>query len=119
MPRMAWPSLASRTRPTKLASPPTSLRPRVSDSSSRPTSKSSVWTRTRAISAARDRGKERHLVARLHRRRKVGHLLVHRHAPALSGCERLGPAAIALAQLPDEHRHGRTTRRERELLARA
>ena len=51
--RERLPSLASRTRPTKLARPPTSERPRVRDSSSRPTSKSSVCTRTRATFSLR------------------------------------------------------------------
>src|SRR5689334_806684 len=97
MPWIEWPSLASRTRPTKLARPPTSRRPFVRASSSRPTSKSSVWTRTRATLASGDRREERHLVAGFHGRGEVGHLLVYRDAPPLARRERLRPAAIARA----------------------
>src|SRR5689334_8162751 len=117
MPWIAWPSLASRTRPTKLARPPTSRRPRVSASSSRPTSKSSFCTRTRSTSAAGDRGKERDLVAGLHGGGEVGHLLVHGDAPLLAGSERLGPTAFARTKLVQERRHRVRRAGERHLLA--
>src|SRR6266852_1592445 len=115
---IGWPSFSSRTRPTKLATAPTSLRPRVSASSSRPTSKSASWTRTRGTSASGDGREEGDLVAGLERRRGIGHLLVHGDAPALAGGERLGPALVAIAQLLDEARHGRVAVRKRNLLAR-
>src|SRR4051812_32863904 len=107
MPLTALPSLEARTSPVKLATAPTSVRPRVSASSSRPVSKSSAWMRTEGISAAGDRGKERHFVTGLERRGKVGHLLVHRDAPLLAGGERLAPAAIARAQAVEQRRDGR------------
>src|SRR5437870_7451467 len=116
---IAWPSLSSRTRPTKLASAPTSLRPRASASSSRPTSKSASWMRTRGTSASGDGREEGDLVARLERRRGIGHLLVDGDAPALAGGERLGPALVAIAQLLEQARHGRVRVRKRDLLARA
>src|SRR5579862_5309823 len=118
MPEMAWPSLASRTRPMKLATAPTSTRPRVSDSSSRPTSKSCSWTRTVGMLAARDRRKEGHLVARLDGRGGIRHALVHGHAPRLRGSERLAPARVAGAQLLDQRGHRSGRPRQRHLLAR-
>src|SRR5258706_1827576 len=101
MPRMGWPSFTSRTSPTKLASAPTSARPRVSDSSSRPTSKSPDWTRTLSMRPlpAGDGRKERDLVAGLEWRRGMGHLLVHRDAPLFRRGEGLGPARVPRAQV--------------------
>src|SRR5689334_6864952 len=114
----ASPSFAARTRPTKLAWAPTSLRPRVMASSSRPVSKSPSCTRTFAATlTSRDRWKERHLVARLHGRGEARHLLVHGHAPGLAGRERLGPAGAAGAEGVD-HRADGGPGLERHLLAR-
>src|SRR5690242_14370179 len=118
MPWIERPSLASRTRPTKLARPPTSRRPFVRASSSRPTSKSSVWTRTRGTLTSGDRREERHLVAGLKRRSEVRHLLVHGDPPLLARPERVRPAALAGAQLVDERGHGVGGSFERYLLAR-
>src|SRR5260221_9148162 len=101
MPRMAWPSFASRTNPTKLATAPTSLRPPVIASSSLPTSKSSACTRTIAISASGDGRAESHFVAHLERRLETRHLLVHRHAPRLARREGIRPARLAATQLVD------------------
>src|SRR5438309_28203 len=64
MASIACPSLSWRTRPTKLASAPTSLRPWASASSSRPTSKSASWIRTRGTSASGDGREEGELVGR-------------------------------------------------------
>src|ERR1700674_2028409 len=99
MPLTAEPSFASRTSPTKLASAPTSRRPRVSDSSARPMSKSSFCTRTVGTLPSGHGRKERHFIARLEGRGEVGHLLVHGHAPGLAGREGLGPARVARTQL--------------------
>src|SRR5258708_7472842 len=118
MPLTRDPSFASRTRPTKLASAPTSARSRVSASSSRPVSKSSCWTRTRGKLASRDRWKERNLIAGTHGRGRARHLLVHRYAPWAPGREGLGPARVARTQLVDEGRDGGIAGRKRELLAR-
>src|SRR6185312_9117209 len=117
MPRISRPSFASRTRPTKLASAPTSTRPRVSASSSRPTSKSSAWTRTNGTSASGDRREEGDLVAGLQGRGGIGHALVHGDAPGLARSEGRRPAIVALPQLLHEGRHGGRSRRERHLLA--
>src|ERR1700739_2163011 len=111
----AEPSFAARTSPTKLAWAPTSVRPRVIASSSRPASKSSSWIRTRATLAPRDRREERDLVARVHRRVEVRHLLVHGHAPRAARREGLGPAAASLAQRIDEGGNRRASR-ERHFL---
>src|SRR5260221_12145404 len=102
MPRMAWPSFAWWTNPTKLATAPTSLRPPVNASSSGPTSKSSACTRTIAISASGDGREESHFVAHLERRRETRHLLVHRHAPGLAGREGIRPGRVAGTQVVDQ-----------------
>src|SRR5262245_58665462 len=60
------PPAASRTKPMKLATPPTSARPLVSAAISAPMSKSCCCTRIIDL-AARHRREQRHFVARLHR----------------------------------------------------
>src|SRR6185503_16505237 len=101
---MGWPSLVSRTSPMKLATAPTSRRPFVSASSSRPASKSSAWIRMKGTLTSGHRREERDLVPRLDRRREVRHVLVHGDAKALVGRERVGPLRVAITQLGDEHR---------------
>src|SRR5258707_3927479 len=118
MPRMAGPSFASRTNPTKLATAPTSFRPPVNASSSRPTSKSSACTRTIAIAAPGDGREESHFVAHLERRREIRHLLVHRHAPGLAGREGIRPGRVAGTQVLDQ-RGDRARGGQRHELARA
>src|SRR4029078_4839433 len=95
------------------------VRPRVNASTSRPASKSASCTRTRGTLASGHRRKQRYLVAGLERRRRIGHLLVHRDAPALARRERLGPALVAIAKLLQQARHRRGAARRRDLLARA
>src|SRR5579871_535288 len=80
------PSFVSRTRPTKLASPPMSVRLSVNRASSAPTSKSSRWTRI--TSASRHRRKERDLVAGAHGVLEAGIFLIDRDAKDLAIGER-------------------------------
>src|SRR5215470_750397 len=72
----AAPPAMSRTSPTTLATPPTSVRPAVSAASSAPTSKSSCWTLIIGLSAAGHRREQRHLVAGLHGMIERGVLLI-------------------------------------------
>src|SRR5579862_8113287 len=113
----AEPSFASRTSPVKLASAPTSLRPRVIASSSRPVSKSASWMRTVGTLAPGHRREECDLVAGFHRRGEVRHLLVDGDAPRFSGREGLAPQAVTIAKLVDERRDRRAALVQRELLA--
>src|SRR5262249_30061058 len=107
----------SRTSPMKLPTPPTSVRPAVSRASSAPTSKSSRCTLI-TDSAPRDRRKERHLVAGLHRKVEAGILLVYGNPddrPVGESGGMLGPAGGEPIEQRADGRH--LGRRRHRLLA--
>src|SRR5882762_734287 len=88
------PSFPSRHTPIKLATAPTFGLSRRSAVISAPASKSFVWMRT-GISAPRHRRKERNLVARIHRGRRLRHFLVDGDAQGLPLGKRGLPGAAA------------------------
>src|SRR5215831_9957907 len=98
----------------KLATAPTLGLPRRSAAISAPASKSAVWMRT-VTSAPRHRRKERDLVAGLHRRRRLRHLLVDRDPQRLALGEGRLPGAASRHQLRAQPRD--RGRRDVEILA--
>src|SRR4051794_6174318 len=112
---VVWPPVRSRTKPTKAATPPISLRPAVMRANSAPMSKSAACTRI--ISAARHRREEGDLVARCQALIELGEILVDRHADRLEIGQRLGMAAAAPAQQGHEILHRLDARRVDDLLA--
>src|ERR1700690_2981115 len=106
------PSLVSRTRPTKLASPPMSLRPSVNRTSSAPTSKSSRWTRI--TSASRHRREEGDLVASAHGVVGTGIFLIDRDAQDLAGGQRRLVGGAPLFQPIEQLADGGDLRRRQD-----
>src|SRR5690348_3855517 len=104
-----------RTSPTKLATPPIPVLPRVSASSSAPMSKSSRCTRIIA-SASGDRREERHFVAGTDGMIPGDIFLVDRDADDRAVAERLGEAGPARLQPVEQSGHGGDTRRRLERL---
>src|SRR6266705_5700238 len=100
----------------KLATAPTLRLPRRRAAISAPASRSFVWMRT-GISASRDRWEKSDFVARLHRRRRLGHFLVDGDAQRLPLGERRLPGAAAVHQLRAQARDRGDSGRNIELLA--
>src|SRR5579863_6448089 len=93
----------SRTRPTKLATPPMRVLPRLSASNSAPTSKSSRCTRIIG-SPSGHRREERDLVAVRERMAAPDIIVIDRDADRLGFRERLAPAGAARPQPLDKAR---------------
>src|SRR5215469_7538467 len=92
----------SRTVPTKVTMPPMVVLPRVSVSISRPTSKSSRWTRIMAASTAGHGRKQRHFVARLEQGVPADMATVDCDAQRPPVLQRFGEAGPARLQPIDE-----------------
>src|SRR5574343_1680917 len=90
----------SRTVPTKLQTAPTRRSPARRLTSSAPTSKSSVWMRTRAMASAPGHGREQtHLGTFAQRGVGTRHDLVDGHADRTAFRQGLGIGTTARAQL--------------------
>src|SRR5471032_1201282 len=97
-----WPSFKSRTVPTKHATAPTLGLSARNAATSVLRSKSASWTRTRVISASRDRREKRNLAAFRDASRRIRHFVVAGHAQRAALGERFRPCTAARAQ-PGPH----------------
>src|SRR6185295_2502641 len=110
----------SRTRPTKLATAPILLFLEIALTSA-PRSKSSRWIEIfiRCRLSTCDRWKERHLVSRFDRRRRLRHVLVDRRAHRSVRREHRGPLPAPRPQMIAQRADRGDAGGQLQLLARA